>query len=319
MKKLFKYIYYFFYRFFIGLHSADKVIFDNSSSLNTDGLNTERSQEQDSVYKDLLKGEITQNVRELRHEMYYTERASHQYKYNGGSLAKKKNNLFSYQGVISNINDLPIQIIQENKIDCGSLDDNLKEAITNIQVERKATINISRSFLPRFKIEQYTTKIVVKRLNKNEVLFDLYISKYPSQFDRLYNMFLVNIDKIYQGDKKSDIVDFDELSFVTFNAYGSEDYKRYTYNNISYNNIVEFSENESKEKNLYILTFHANIKEDGYDMLNEFYDEIADKKFKNKDKRNKEASIDFINASYELNDKYDYEAAKTLIDKLSKN
>ena len=50
--------------------------------------------EENNVLHDLLRGEVTQEVRELRHEMYYAERESHKYKYTGNGTAVKKNSLY---------------------------------------------------------------------------------------------------------------------------------------------------------------------------------------------------------------------------------
>lgn len=318
MKHIFNKIYTFIWHLFYGMHNADKIAFSSKNNSFNNGTQIESEDSEDSVYKDLLKGEVTQSVRELRHEMYYAERESHKYEYTGGGLAKKKNDFFQFKGCVENSDNLPIQLIQDNKEDCGSLYENMSETYLGINTHKKYTLTIQRDFQPRFKIEKYASRIVVKRVNENTVLLDLYFSKYPLQFDTAQHLFLTTLNKIYEGDKRSELLDFKTLSFITTNAYGCEDYKRFTYKNIKFENIKEFGEDGKKNKNNYILTFYGEIVEDGYDLLSEVYDKTADEKFKTKAPRKNNTTADFMTALSKQSDKYDYNEADILIKNMEK-
>ena len=86
MRKIFIKIAIFLRYLMRGLHSADAEAFEGKTQESEDGTTAEQQQETNNVYQNLLKGEVTQAVKELRYEMYQAERNSYNYKYScGGS------------------------------------------------------------------------------------------------------------------------------------------------------------------------------------------------------------------------------------------
>lgn len=280
MKKLWLNIRIFFTLLFKGLKNANDIAFTGNKDTDVgNGSSIEQQKEVQSVYKDMLKGEITQEVIELRHEMYFAERASKKYKYTGNGRAVKMNDIIKYNGDLETSDGLDISIVQENKEDVGSL---LDYEIYNIGNEvalgeksqgdlskskqKKFTINIKRDFLAKFNIEQYTEKIVIKQLNDDESIIDIYVNQYMKQFNNIHKLFLKQIEQIYTGDIRNDIIEFNSLSFITNNAYGAEDLLEYEFNNIQFENIIRFNE-------FYVLRFVGKNVKYGNDLLNEIYDE----------------------------------------------
>lgn len=280
MKKLWLNIRIFFTLLFKGLKNANDIAFTGNKDTDVgNGSSIEQQKEVQSVYKDMLKGEITQEVIELRHEMYFAERASKKYKYTGNGRATKMNDIIKYNGDLETSDGLDISIVQENKEDVGSL---LDYEIYNIgnEVElgeksqgdlskskqKKFTINIKRDFLAQFNIEQYTEKIVIKQLNDDESIIDIYVNQYMKQFNNIHKLFLKQIEQIYTGDIRNDIIEFNSLSFITNNAYGAEDLLEYEFNNIQFENIIRFNE-------FYVLRFLGKNVKYGNDLLNDVYDE----------------------------------------------
>ena len=280
MKKLWLNIRIFFTLLFKGLKNANDIAFTGNKDTDVgNGSSIEQQKEVQSVYKDMLKGEITQEVIELRHEMYFAERASKKYKYTGNGRAVKMNDIIKYNGDLETSDGLDISIVQENKEDVGSL---LDYEIYNIgnEVElgeksqgdlskskqKKFTINIKRDFLAQFNIEQYTEKIVIKQLNDDESIIDIYVNQYMKQFNNIHKLFLKQIEQIYTGDIRNDIIEFNSLSFITNNAYGAEDLLEYEFNNIQFENIIRFNE-------FYVLRFLGKNVKYGNDLLNDVYDE----------------------------------------------
>lgn len=280
MKKLWLNIRIFFTLLFKGLKNANDIAFTGNKDTDVgNGSSIEQQKEVQSVYKDMLKGEITQEVIELRHEMYFAERASKKYKYTGNGRAIKMNDIIKYNGDLETSDGLEISIVQENKEDVGSL---LDYEIYNIGNEvalgeksqgdlskskqKKFTINIKRDFLAKFNIEQYTEKIVIKQLNDDESIIDIYVNQYMKQFNNIHKLFLKQIEQIYTGDIRNDIIEFNSLSFITNNAYGAEDLLEYEFNNIQFENIIRFNE-------FYVLRFLGKNVKYGNDLLNDVYDE----------------------------------------------
>lgn len=325
MKKLWKNIKLFFISLSFGLRGADKLI--TGSNKETDGselIGIEQQKEEESVYADLLRGEVTQEVRELRHNMYYAERKSHDFEWNGGGRAVKKNDMFGYSGKVFQTDGYSIRIVQENKEDPGSLSENgiyshgekvflegeMSQYEDFYKKKRDFTIKIERDFLPSFKIEQYATKLVVKKCG-NDTILDLYVPLYRQQFNNVSKLFSKEMEKIYMGNKRSDVVTFNSLSFVSYNAYGSDDLVFYKYSNINFFNIVEFDGN-------YVLEFTATL-ENKDDMITEFYDEEAQRKSDAHEARNG-ATLNIADAiDAKMEREYDVEQAIGLVKELNEN
>ena len=313
LKRLYMWLYTTAFYLFSGLRAADKVAFAaKDTSGNGDGANIEVQNEEKSVYKDLLRGEITQEVRELRHEMYYAERESHKYKYVGNGVAVKKNKLFDDEVKgLENSDGYKVQLIQNNREDTEGVADNLVEYDYRLKEQRNYTIKIERNFIPRFRIEEFANKVVVKRIDEKHVLLDVYVTKYESQFNRRHKPFLNELEAVYMGDTQSDIIDFDTLAFTTFKAYGADDLIYYKYNNIKFDNIVEFNGD-------YVLKFFADIECDGDDLINEFYDEIAAKKNAEHAPRKNKNTINILDV-VKVEPEYNVDEAEKLINFYKEN
>jgi len=300
-KKLNARLYTFFVYIFYGLRAADKAAFSSDSSANGNKGNIEVQDEEQSVYKDLLRGEVTQEVRELRHEMYYSERESHKYKYVGNGIAVKKNDIFSDEVKgLENSDGFKVILVQNNAEDTGGVRDALE-----MGDHREYTLKIERNFIPRFRIEEFTHKLVVKAVDDKHVMLDFYLTKYESQFNRRHRPFLNEVDRIYQGDKQSDVLDFHGVHFVTFRAWGASDLVEYKFENVEFDNIVEFNGD-------YVLKFFADIVESS-DMLDEFYDEVAAEKNANHERRKGKNTINLLEITTNVESEYNVDEASRLI------
>lgn len=300
-KKLNARLYTFFVYIFYGLRAADKAAFSSDSSANGNKGNIEVQDEEQSVYKDLLRGEVTQEVRELRHEMYYSERESHKYKYVGNGIAVKKNDIFSDEVKgLENSDGFKVILVQNNAEDTGGVRDALE-----MGDHREYTLKIERNFIPRFRIEEFTHKLVVKAVDDKHVMLDFYLTKYESQFNRRHRPFLNEVDRIYQGDKQSDVLDFHGVHFVTFRAWGASDLVEYKFENVEFDNIVEFNGD-------YVLKFFADIVESS-DMLDEFYDKVAAEKNANHERRKGKNTINLLEITTNVESEYNVDEASRLI------
>lgn len=295
-------IYSFFIMLFFGMKAADKLAFSNNKEAGDSGKGgIEVQDEEESVYKDLLKGVVTQEVRELRHEMYYSERESHKYKYAGNGLAVKKNDLFSEElKGLENSDGFKVILVQNNQEDTGGVRDALE-----IGDRREFTIKVERDFIPRFRLEEFANKLVVKEVDNEHVMLDFYTTKYESQFNRRHRPFLNELDNIYQGFKQSDVLEMKEVHFVTFRAWGAPDLVEFSFNNVEFDTIVEYNGD-------YVLKFFAD-KNEKNDILNEFYDEIAEQKSQAHEKRKKKNEINLFEVTANKEPEYDVDEANRLI------
>ena len=109
-----------FYSLPFGLKAADTEIM--GSSISGDGNDTVINQQvnDNRVAKHLLKGEITQEVEELRYRTSKVERETDKYEYIGNGMAVKKEE--------KNSNDI-IKFSQENKLICDDVLTELKRVM----------------------------------------------------------------------------------------------------------------------------------------------------------------------------------------------
>ena len=317
MKKLWTDIKIFLTYLFMGLRAADdKLTVGNKSG--DDGITINQQQETKNLYAALLRGEITQEVIEARHEMYYAERRSHDYIYNGGGHAKKLNDVFDYDGNIENSDGHRVQIVQDNRLDMASNEDygiDIEKSgkdYGTIKMEdiskKEYTIKILYDFVPKFRLEEYCTKIVVKICDEKRIV-DLYFSKYPAEFYRPSRMFVNALTAVYMGDTRSELLDIDSISFITKNAYGADDLIYYSYKNFEFKDIVEYDGS-------YVLRFLCDVENDGIDLVDEFYDEATEQK--SREHAPREGAVINMDIAEEIieRDKYDVDTAKSLIEDL---
>lgn len=140
-------------------------------------------------------------------------------------------------------------------------------------------ISITRKYLPKFKLENYTKKLHVKKITNKEFLLELYVSKYPEQFDKQQHFFLSNVKNIVSNPTKyNSIVDIDTISFVSNNTVGVPDFLEYEYKIIKLSSVVEFNE-------YYVFKFISEVTIEAKSIIEQFKNEELEEKYKNKEKR----------------------------------
>lgn len=139
-------------------------------------------------------------------------------------------------------------------------------------------IVINRSSLPRFEIESYTKKLVVRSINETEKLLEFYVSKYPDEFNRNSRLFISEIKKAIVTPRNSDMLTMDGVKFVTYKDVGVSNYLEFEYKITSFDKIVDFDGN-------YVIKFKGQIVTNGKNVLEQYRKENLDKKYENKERR----------------------------------
>lgn len=267
------------YSMFFGMRGADTLL--TTSQKTSDNYSMEvPGSDNGGVFKDILEQKITQEVEELRYTSYKIANESKKYRYigNGKVLKKTESQLTEKHGIIEESDNLPIVLIQDNNIVCEDVLSVLNEVNEekNKKNHQEYNIKIKRSLLPRFRIEDYIKKIVVKTAGSNHVI-DLYCSKYPRQFsERKDRAFLSELKKIKNGlVKDSDILEFDEISFITTNAWGVDDWLKFSFIDFEYYDIIEFDGN-------FIIRLGCVSNAFYEDILSSIYSQSAEDKYSTK-------------------------------------
>lgn len=311
-RKLYAYIQLFWHSLFFGMKGVDALLTSNQKPQGGSAFEVS-DDDGGGVFKDILEQKVTQEVQELRYTSYKVAREAKKYRYIGNGKAMKKNasQLSEKHGSIDESDNLPIILIQDNNLICEDVLTTLNEV--NEKKTKKIyhdyNIKIKRDILPRFRIESYIKKLVLKQADGNLVL-DLYCSKYPSQFsERKDRAFLSELRRIQDGIvRNSDILEFNEISFVTTNAWGVDDWNRFSFIDFELYDIIEFDGNLIIRLGCQSNVFMENL-------LDKIYSESAEEKYETKALR-ENAVIDF-NAyikqnEYEISEDIDLDALENV-------
>lgn len=291
----------------VGMKTADEQILHNDNIADDVNSAIHKQQDDHRVAKHLLKGEITQEVKELVHRTIAVDRESQEYEvYSPMKALKLPKRIEKRVPEIYNKEKYSLLTVQSNK----TLGDNVLEALENVDMnnietdkngeisqeigklkkKHRYTLKVTRNitFTPRYFIEEYAKKLVCFTINQeeNKYMLDFYFTKYPNDKDWKSKGFVREVEYMKNDRRRSDITDIRTVSFVTSNAYGFYDGISFNFDNLHFEEVLDFDGS-------YILRFSASLKEKPKDFFDDLYNEEMDRKYKNKaPKKESTVSID---------------------------
>ncbi len=234
---------------------------------NEDVVNKEITQS--NLGGDLLRGEVTQEVEELRHSNYHVYRESNKYRYVGdGCAVKKEDN--KEEGVI--------KFSQPNKEFCQSVLEGMNSLDTFVATKNSLTCGYND--IPKFKIENYVLYVNVEIKNslcKIDLIFDKNFDKTRPQT----KMFLNNLRNLNSEitSRYCDLYsNLNSIFFTTYKASGEDDMVRYSFHDLQYQKFIE-NENE------IVITF-LSITYEREDLMDKYFSESMAKKYQEKAPKN---------------------------------
>lgn len=204
-----------------GMKNAESEMLLSKNSSNTDSSYAQQIKEQ-NVGKDLLKGEVTQEVEDLRYSTYKVYQESNNYEYLGNGVAVKK------EKVNFNINNF--SFIQRNKMFCKSVYESFDESTEDMD---KFTLIVAYETSPRFKLERFTECLTVCGKNGN-VDITFRFNKAYDLTSPITKMFYNELMKLENGERGNEIYNDNMISlcFTTYKAQGEDDFIMYIFNNL---------------------------------------------------------------------------------------
>lgn len=289
MKKVFKYLKFLWFGFILGMKKTeDEALHLNGGDV--DGGSTINQKVSDhSVAKALLRGEVTQEVVDLRYRTYEVARESAHYTYFSPTLAKKKKLNDNKFIKVENEENREIVTVQENKLEVETVTDALLRVgddMKYVDRDKQYNITIQRDGTARFKLEQFAKKVVVKKGDTDtEAILDVYVSKYPDDKVFISKAFVHEIERIKNQKIRSDVTNIARLSFETYKAYRLDDMIRFEFGDLKFECVVEYDGD-------YVIRFAAKIIDGGTDMTKEFYSERMARKYAEKAPKELTATYD---------------------------
>lgn len=309
----------FWYALFFGFKGVDKILTTNQKNKNNSTLEVSEN-DNGGVFKDILEQKVTQEVEELRYTSYKIANEAKKYRYigNGNVIKKSLSQLSEKHGSIDESDNLPVILIQDNNVICEDVLTSLNEVNKkdNKKIFHDYNIKIKREIFPRFRIESYVKKLVLKQSDGNYVI-DLYCSKYPRQFsEKKDKPFLSELNRIKSGIiRNSDILDFNELSFVSNNAWGVDDWFRFSFVDFELYDIIEYDGN-------YIIRLGCQSSIFMENLLDKIYSDSAENKYKTKQAK-KNIIYDFSscaqNENYTVQDNIDLDSLENITFSIENN
>jgi hypothetical protein len=270
IKKIKRKIYNILYSLPFGMKGAEDEMLSQKSSLNTDNVGVHQVINENRLSKDLLKGEVTQQVEELRYRDYKVSRESKKYKYLGEGIAVKKDLIIN-----------STRLIQENKLMVKTVSEELNRVDKETYAIDEYTLKIVYDSFPKFKLEKYCNYFEIV---DNKLILRFETTPSVGKIDTY--SFIKEIEYMFDNmSKENDYTKLNMVKFVTYNCIGEDDLIEYTLQDLRLNNIEKID----KE---YRLTFSYNFIVRN-DLTEKFYSKTMDEKYQNKEK--KELVLDLSN------------------------
>ena len=208
-----------------GLKGAEREIMGTNDT-GEDGTVITQQVTDERVAKHLLKGEVTQEVEELRYRTYKVSNESENFTYVGNGVA------FKGEKDEEQLNKTKFHVIQENKIICSTV---LKELqhVGDYGTE-DYRVEITYNDVVRFKLEQFAHTINVD-IDEKEKKFEttLRFWKEADKYNVKSKPFLVELAKAvkltneYAISKNEILSSVKTISFNTYKAVGEDDFTTY--------------------------------------------------------------------------------------------
>lgn len=288
MRKIFNYLKYIWFGFILGMKKTEDETLHQNNIMLDNGSTVNQQVADHSVAKALLRGELTQEVMELRYRTYTVAREASHYNYFSPTLAKKKG-INDYKHIkIANDENREIITAQENKLEVETVTDSLLRIGDDgkfVDRQKQYNIKFKRDNQPRYRLEDFTKKIVVKKGDDEcTAIIDVYVSKYPDDKNIASKPFIRELERIVDTGIRSDMFEFNSIQFETYKAYKLDDMIRFEFGDPQLSKIFEFDGD-------YVITFVMNIIDGGTDTAADFYNEKMAKKYENREK--KELTVTF--------------------------
>ena len=143
----------------------------------------------------------------------------------------------------------------------------------------KNLIYVDRELRPKFELEAYAKKMIVKKLDGDTRLLEFYVSVYPDTYKRRSRLLLTEIKKAMKNPRASDLLDINKIGFITEKTLGVPDGLEFEYEVINFDKIIEFNGN-------YVIKFLAKVIVGGDNIFEKYKLEELELRYVNKEPKN---------------------------------
>ena len=315
LKKIELSIRLFFHGLFMGMKNADATMLQQTSGGDEQEVN-HKLIITDNVFDDLLQEKETQQVVEIRDKNYRVYRKSDEYevKVTGmdvdgknfddedselHAVAVKKVSADGPRTKQYETKNYKIVLIQNSKEYENDIKTKQKEGQSGEVIDDKETLIFEVTYkddiIPRFYVERYIQKVVLKENKDGKKRVDLYFSQYARQFMKRDSLFVAELHRIFSGiSPKSDVLAINTLSFVTDKAYGADDLHRVTLTDFVFKKIAQFDGS-------FVIEFECKSTDE--DIVEKYRTKELDEKYAKMEKKGKVTDINAVSRRIEKEEK----------------
>ena len=266
-----------------GLKAADTEIM-GSKTTNTDGTSVSQEVNDQRVGKHLLKGEVTQQVEELRYRTYKVAKESENYAYLGNGIAVK-------QEKEEPKDKTKHKFTQENEIITQTVLETLKQVGSSGTENYRFEINYNS--IVRFKLEKFATRVdVYIDDTTREIKTTLYFNSEPNPYDATSMPFINEMKKLLAAKTQYEISRHEmatsilTLCFTTYRTVGEDDFTNYCFVNGAHFEEIKDCGHEFA----VVYTWNEYIRVP-LNLEAKYYSKEMAEKYKNKEKKNVDINI----------------------------
>ena len=300
----------------IAISSVEKNVFNQQGTNLGLDTKQEQKHEEGTLAYNLKQGEVTQEVKDLRWRMYKVLKASENLKlkvhsmdqdgdFHFNSVKTTSDSVLLNKVKLDTYDDYELEMVVDNSeivMDVADAMDNahlslygdVKKYVDkdgdeiaihgqinsnefSATIKSQRPIKIERISHPKFYLENFTTKLNIRKINNEDKLLEFYVSKYPEELKPTSRLFVRKMEKALQsGLIGEEVFMMDEVGFITRNTLGSPDFLCYGYKITDFHKIVEFDGH-------YVIKFKGKVIVNGTDVLSDFIEEDLDKRYENKE------------------------------------
>ena len=281
-----------------GLKGAEDL-FRRQKPINVDGTAIQQQVGVNELADAMLRGEVTQEVALLRDRLYYVaeeaKKLTVEIDSNGNIKTTKKNMLDLKIPNVFNEDDYIIKLVMENNNIPSSAIEVYQAIDGDISIEKEhyPLIFEYENNPPKYNLSKYISKIVI-RIKGEDLKCDLYVPKHTDSPERLSMVFNTEIKRIMSGKLKHTSLEFNNLEFITNDAYGSDDLYRYKFEMSKFNKITPY-------KNYYVIQYDVNqiVKSDK--LTDKYIKPELREKYAKKERKNNKLTADFSETLFKEN------------------
>lgn len=260
----------------LALSNLEKNTLHNTGELISDDVGTVQLHKQGMLSDDLIQGKLTEEVIQLRARIYKVLNEAEKYTYKSGERGIKVDKSIP-KNIIGEPSDvLAVELVVNNT----AFMSNLMSSSNNIDAKGEKTIVVTRNCIPKFKIEQYSEKLYIKKYDENKKMLEFFIPKYVDVYDRKTNMLIAEIKRGINNPKSIDLLDITEVGFISNNTIGTTNYNEFLYTIDKFYKIIEY-------EGWYVIKFIATPTVNGVSIVEKYRNEKLDNAYNNKEPKKK--------------------------------